>query len=91
MSETNEETIAAYDTHVKDYVANTPADISETAKEWLAVSLKGLKTSARILEIGSAFGHDAHISKNKVIKLIEQTHPKVSWIIFRLKGIMQKN
>jgi SAM-dependent methyltransferase len=59
MSETNERTIAAYDTQVQGYVANTPHEISRTAREWLDTSLEGLPGGARILEIGSGFGHDA--------------------------------
>jgi SAM-dependent methyltransferase len=59
MSETNDRTIAAYDAHVQGYVANTPQDISRTAKAWLDASLEGLPYDARILEIGSGFGHDA--------------------------------
>jgi len=59
MSDTNEKTIAAYNTHVLSYVANTPHEISRTVKTWLDVSLEGLPIDARILEIGSGFGHDA--------------------------------
>ncbi|HUC89626.1 MAG TPA: methyltransferase [Patescibacteria group bacterium] len=59
MSETNQQTIAAYDAHIQGYVANTPSDISRTSKTWLDTSLDGLTPDARILEIGSGFGHDA--------------------------------
>lgn len=79
MSETNERTIAAYDTHVNEYMANTPTDLSETSKEWLAVSLKGLKTSARILEIGSAFGHDAAYIEQQGYK-VDRTDASQSFV-----------
>ncbi len=59
MSETNQPTIAAYDAHVQGYIANTPHEISRTAMAWLDDSLNGLDADARILEIGSGFGHDA--------------------------------
>lgn len=65
MSETNRQTIAAYDAHVQGYVANTPHDISRTAKAWLDASVDGLESDARILEIGSAFGHDATYLEDK--------------------------
>ena len=59
MSETNQRTIAAYDAHVQGYIANTPQHISRTATAWLDASVDGLGSDARILEIGSGFGHDA--------------------------------
>lgn len=65
MSDTNERTVAAYDAHVQGYVDNTPHEISRTAREWLDTSLEGLSTDARILEIGSGFGHDATYIEQK--------------------------
>lgn len=65
MSETNERTIAAYDAQVHRYVANTPHEISRTARVWLDTNLEGLSSDARILEIGSGFGHDATYIEQK--------------------------
>lgn len=65
MSETNERTIAAYNAHVEDYIANTPPKVSRTAQEWLDASLDGLSSDARIIEIGSGFGHDAYYIESK--------------------------
>lgn len=65
MSDTNERTVAAYNAHVQGYVDNTPHEISRTAREWLDTSLDGLSHDARILEIGSGFGHDAAYIEQK--------------------------
>ena len=59
MSEINDRTIAAYDASIQGYLDNTPHEVSRTSKAWLDASLRGLPSDARILEIGSGFGHDA--------------------------------
>lgn len=59
MNHANAQTIESYNTHVNEYVDNTVHEVSGTVKDWLNNSLSAIPTTAKILEIGSAFGRDA--------------------------------
>ena len=59
MSDTNGETLRSYEEHVRDYIEGTSSTVSGAAKEWIESALRDLPTSARIIELGSAFGRDA--------------------------------
>ncbi len=55
----NRETLQAYEEHVEAYVAGTSAEVSGPPRQWMDRAVAGLAPSARILELGSAFGRDA--------------------------------
>jgi len=60
MSNSNQQTIQAYENHVQDYISGTVQDMTDsTVKSWIDEFLSGLPKTARILELGSAFGRDA--------------------------------
>ncbi len=59
MSDRNRQTISAYEATIQRYISNSPAEVSRTSREWLDAGIKDLPLNARILEIGSGFGHDA--------------------------------
>ncbi|ADP70531.1 Methyltransferase type 12 [Rhodomicrobium vannielii ATCC 17100] len=65
MSDSNRETLRSYDARVRNYVAGTAQTVSGEAKDWIDAALSGLPDTARILELGSAFGRDAaYIASN---------------------------
>jgi 2-polyprenyl-3-methyl-5-hydroxy-6-metoxy-1,4-benzoquinol methylase len=60
MSNSNQQTIQAYENHVQDYIDGTVQDTTDgTVKTWIDEFLTDLPKTARILEFGSAFGRDA--------------------------------
>src|SRR5579859_522162 len=59
MIDSNQQTIQAYEAHVKEYMEGTPQDVSDAEKEWFSRMLSVLPKNASILEIGSATGRDA--------------------------------
>lgn len=59
MSNSNQRTIESYEAHIQEYVDGTPHDVAGYVKELLDEALSDLPKTARILEIGSAFGRDA--------------------------------
>jgi len=59
MSDHNRVTLHSYETHLAAYVAGTTETVSGGVKEWLDQALAGLPATARLVEIGSAFGRDA--------------------------------
>jgi hypothetical protein len=59
MSE-NGQTLQSYEAHVQEYVDGTPQEVSGGIKEWIHLMLEELPQDASIIEIGSAFGRDAH-------------------------------
>jgi SAM-dependent methyltransferase len=59
MSGSNDETLQSYGGRVRDYIEGTAQTVSGEAKDWIDAALSGLPTTARILELGSAFGRDA--------------------------------
>lgn len=59
MSIENQKTIAVYNDGVEDYRNGTARVTSGSQKEWLDFVFDGVRSDAKILEIGSAFGRDA--------------------------------
>ena len=59
MSETNSRTIETYNSHIQEYVENTPHEVTDLAEVWLDTIIEDLPKDSRILEIGSGIGHDA--------------------------------
>ncbi|MCL2280269.1 hypothetical protein FWC31_00035, partial [Candidatus Saccharibacteria bacterium] len=59
MSEFNKKTIQAYENHIDDYFADTPAEVTDAYREWFGRGFDGMPTTAKIFEIGSATGRDA--------------------------------
>ncbi|HEX3568869.1 MAG TPA: class I SAM-dependent methyltransferase [Candidatus Saccharimonadales bacterium] len=60
MNDSNQQTIQAYEDHVQDYINGTVQDMGDgTVKDWIDEFLTDLPKTARILELGSAFGRDA--------------------------------
>jgi predicted TPR repeat methyltransferase len=59
MSDQNQQTLAAYEAHVQEYIEGTFQEVEGYVKEWLDMAVAGLPKDARILEFGSAFGRDA--------------------------------
>ncbi|SEH44027.1 class I SAM-dependent methyltransferase [Magnetospirillum fulvum] len=59
MSDSNNATLRTYGDHVQDYIDGTAQTVSGATKDWIDSTLAGLPGSARILELGSAFGRDA--------------------------------
>jgi SAM-dependent methyltransferase len=55
----NARTIEAYNAHVAEYVAGSPASVSGAVREWLGRAVDGVPHGARLLELGSAAGRDA--------------------------------
>jgi len=58
MTNPNDQTIATYEAHVQEYINGDPG-ISDIMKHWLGEAIAGLPKTARIIELGSAFGRDA--------------------------------
>lgn len=59
MTDANQKTLRAYDANVRAYVEGTPHQVGGAPRDWMDRALDGLTPTARILEIGSAFGRDA--------------------------------
>lgn len=59
MSESNQKTLSAYESHIEEYINGTPQEVSGDVKNWINRTLDGLSIETRILEFGSAFGRDA--------------------------------
>jgi len=59
MSDSNDATLRTYHDHVQDYIDGTAQAVSGATKDWIDAALAGLPGSARLLELGSAFGRDA--------------------------------
>jgi len=59
MTSTNDRTLQSYNDHVEEYMSQTLQHATEDWKIWIDENLRALDTSAKILEIGSAFGRDA--------------------------------
>lgn len=53
------DTLATYEAHVAEYVAETTTSINWSMNRWFDVALYGLDETAKIFEIGSATGRDA--------------------------------
>lgn len=60
MNVTNDQTIDAYDNGVQAYFDQSPQQVSGHIKNWIDTALDGLSKTAKIFEIGSATGKDAH-------------------------------
>jgi len=59
MSGSNAGTLQSYQDHVQDYIDGTSQTVSGAAGSWIDAALSGLPTTARLFELGSAFGRDA--------------------------------
>lgn len=59
MSESNSATLRSYEIRTQAYIDGTSRDLAPATRSWIDAALCGLPKSARILEIGSAFGRDA--------------------------------
>jgi len=75
MSNANSKTLRAYDDNVRAYVEGTPHQVSGAPRDWMDRALDGLPPTARIIEIGSAFGRDAAYlaSKNFAVECTDAT------------------
>jgi SAM-dependent methyltransferase len=69
MSNSNNQTIDAYQAHVQEYIDGTPQQVDGVVKEWMDSALKGLPANADILEFGSAFGRDTEYIQSKGFKV----------------------
>lgn len=59
MSEANRKTLHSYEQHAAEYVAGTTSEVNGASKDWIDAALLDLPATARLVEIGSAFGRDA--------------------------------
>ncbi|HVI52281.1 MAG TPA: methyltransferase domain-containing protein [Candidatus Sulfotelmatobacter sp.] len=59
MAGSNDETLRSYAARVQEYVLGTSQTVSGPSKDWIDRALAGLPGSARVMELGSAFGRDA--------------------------------
>lgn len=55
----NDATLRTYDATIQAYVDGTSHAVEGPSRDWLERALDGLAPSARIFELGSAFGRDA--------------------------------
>ncbi|EPY02570.1 class I SAM-dependent DNA methyltransferase [Magnetospirillum fulvum] len=58
-SDSNDATLRTYRDHVQDYIDGTAQSVSGATQDWIDAALAGLPDTARLLELGSAFGRDA--------------------------------
>jgi SAM-dependent methyltransferase len=65
MDDTNKKTIESYSINVHQYIANTPNSRGAVIEGWIDESIKELSLDSKILEIGSAYGHDAKYIEDK--------------------------
>ena len=56
----NDVTLQSYDSRVNEYQGGTVNQVSGVFKNWIDETLHLLQPGAKILEIGSALGRDAH-------------------------------
>ncbi len=82
MSDTNDRTIDGYNKNIHQYIDATPQEPSQDVKAWIDFSLNGMLRSARILELGSGFGHDARYveSKGYAVQRTDGTPGFVHWL-----------
>lgn len=59
MGDSNQRTLQTYDGHIQAYVDGTAHQVAGPSRDWIERALDGLPATARILELGSAFGRDA--------------------------------
>lgn len=59
MSQSNDKTLQSYASRLQAYVEGAAPVVGGEVKDWIDSLLAGLKPSASILELGSAFGRDA--------------------------------
>lgn len=64
-SESNRKTLAAYQKHVADYVASTPAEVRPYVRDFIDGALALIQSGGDILEIGAAFGRDGVYMESK--------------------------
>lgn len=69
MSDSNQQTIDAYQSHVQEYIDGTPQQVDGVVKDWMDAALDGLPKDAEILEFGSAFGRDTDYIQGKGFKV----------------------
>jgi len=69
MSDSNQQTIDAYQSHVQEYIDATPQQVDGVVKDWMDSALDGLSSDAAILEFGSAFGRDTEYIQGKGFKV----------------------
>lgn len=55
----NQKTLQSYELGIREYVDRTVSEVSGETKTWIDATLSFLPLTARIIEIGSAFGRDA--------------------------------
>lgn len=60
----NHDTIAAYESHIQEYIDNTPQTVNADCKIWIDNTLSLIPKDGIILELGSAFGRDASYFKS---------------------------
>lgn len=60
MSEENDKTIQSYDAGADVYIKAMPQTVSAETRAWIDESLLNISRGARIFEIGSGDGRDAH-------------------------------
>ncbi|HVU59804.1 MAG TPA: methyltransferase domain-containing protein [Candidatus Saccharimonadales bacterium] len=65
QSDTNRQTLQAYEQHVQEYLAGTPHVSSDAFKEWIDRALALVPAGSTILEFGSAFGRDADYMESR--------------------------
>lgn len=65
MSNSNQQTVQAYEDHVQDYIDGTPQTVDGILKNWLDKTLDLTPPDAHILELGSAMGRDATYLQQK--------------------------
>lgn len=63
------DTLTTYEASVQEYVDGTATDVTGVTKTWIDKTLSLLPQEARILEVGSAFGRDAHYIESKGYRL----------------------
>ncbi|MCI4679493.1 class I SAM-dependent methyltransferase [Rhodoblastus acidophilus] len=59
MAGSNEKTLQSYAARLAAYVDGTAPDVSGAVKDWIDALLADLPPSARLFELGAAFGRDA--------------------------------
>lgn len=65
MEDTNKKTIESYESSIDEYIQNTPSKRGAVVEDWIDKSIQTLEPSAKILEIGSAYGRDARLIEEK--------------------------
>ncbi|HUO55273.1 MAG TPA: class I SAM-dependent methyltransferase, partial [Rhodoblastus sp.] len=65
MSTDNEKTLQSYAARIQTYAEGTAAEVSGPVKDWIDGLLDLLAPSARIFELGAAFGRDAAYMRDR--------------------------